>query len=149
VNRFRRPSGGKQVQLPHSVRYALEALVHLAGQPEGALVPSHVIAKERGVPERFLLKVLRPLVTGGVVRSVKGPNGGYRLVRPADRITLLDIVRLADPTLPEPGASHGARLDPVLAEVTAEAAKALQGVLKRWTVADCLAGDGRAGRKKK
>jgi Rrf2 family protein len=137
------------LQLPHSVRYALEALVFLAGRPPGAIVPSHVIAKGRGLPERYLLKVLEPLVGGGVLRSVKGPNGGYRLTRPAAEVTLLDVVRLLDPDLPEPGASHGARLDPVLAEVTAEAAKALQGVLRRWTVADCLAADRKAGRKKK
>ena len=137
------------MQMPHSVRYAVEALVYLATCPPEAVVPPHVIARGRGVPTKYLLKVLYPLVGGGVVRSLKGPTGGYALAKPADRITLLDVVRLVEPALSEPGAGHGAKLDPVLAEVTAEAAKALQGVLKRWTVADCLAGDGRAGRKKK
>jgi Rrf2 family protein len=137
------------VQLPHSVRYALEALVYLAGQPPGAVVPSHGIARERGVPERYLLKILKPLAGGGLLRSVKGPNGGYRLTKPAGEVTLLDVVRLVDPALSEPGASHGARLDPVLGRVMAEAAKALQAVLGRWTLADCLAADRKAGRMKK
>ena len=70
------------MQLPHAVRYALEALVYLAGRPPEATVPSHVIAKERGAPEKYLLKILNPLADGGVLRSVKGPNGGYRLAKP-------------------------------------------------------------------
>jgi Rrf2 family protein len=136
------------LQLPHSVRYALEALVYLAGQLADALVPSHVIAKERGLPERFLLKILAPLSKAGMVRSLKGPNGGYRLARDADRITLLDVVRLVEPALPESGAGHGARLDPVLAEVMAEAAESFREVLARWTVADCLAAEGKPPTKR-
>jgi Rrf2 family protein len=136
------------VQLPQSVRYAVEALVHLAGQPDGALVPSNVLARARGLPERFLLKVLRPLAGGGVLRSVKGRTGGYRLARPADQVTLLDVVRLVEPALAEPAARRGAPPAPVLVEVTAEAAEALRAVLGRWTVADCLAADGRPPTKR-
>lgn len=133
------------MQLPQSIRYAVEALVHLAGQPDGALVPSNALARARGLPERYLLKVLRPLAGGGVLRSVKGRTGGYRLGRPADQVTLLDVVRLVEPALAEPGAGRGAL---VLAEVTAEAAEALRAVLARWTVADCLAADGRTPTKR-
>jgi Rrf2 family protein len=118
------------------------------GPPAGATVPSHVIARDRGVPERYLLKILKPLAAGGLLRSVKGPNGGYRLTRPAAEVTLLDVVRLVEPALAEPGASHGARLDPVLAEVMAEAAESFREVLARWTLADCLAAEGRPPTKR-
>lgn len=55
-------------------------------------VASHLVAEAEGIPERFLLKVLKPLVSAGVLLSIKGPNGGYRLARPASDISLLELV---------------------------------------------------------
>ena len=57
---------------------------------------SHNIAAARGIPERFLLKVLKPLVSARVLLSIKGPNGGYRLAKPADEITMLEILEAVD-----------------------------------------------------
>jgi Rrf2 family protein len=59
-------------------------------------VASHDIADERGIPERFLLKVLKPLVTNRILLSVKGPHGGYRLARQPSDITMLEIVEAVD-----------------------------------------------------
>jgi len=59
-------------------------------------VPSHKIARERAIPERFLLKVLKPLVSARVLTSIKGPNGGYKLAKPANEITVLEIVEAVD-----------------------------------------------------
>jgi Rrf2 family protein len=59
-------------------------------------VASHVIAKARKIPDRFLLKVLKPLVSARVLLSIKGPNGGYRLVKPANDISLLEVVEAVD-----------------------------------------------------
>jgi len=59
-------------------------------------VASHKIAQERGIPERFLLKVLKPLVSARVLMSIKGPNGGYRLARSPSDITVLEIVEAVD-----------------------------------------------------
>jgi Rrf2 family protein len=59
-------------------------------------VASHTIAEARGIPDRFLLKVLKALVTVQVLSSVKGPNGGYRLARPPGDITMLEIVEAVD-----------------------------------------------------
>ena len=74
----------------------------LFGQCEGRdlwqtpLLPAHLIAQARGIPERFLLKVLKPLVSARVLHSVKGPNGGYRLARPAKDISMLEIIEAVD-----------------------------------------------------
>jgi Rrf2 family protein len=68
----------------------------MAGRKENTIVASHLVAQERGIPERFLLKVLKPLVSARVLQSVKGPNGGYRLARPANQISLLEIVEAVD-----------------------------------------------------
>jgi len=59
-------------------------------------IPSHTIADERRIPERFLLKVLKPLVSAQILMSIKGPNGGYRLARPANEISVLDVVEAVD-----------------------------------------------------
>src|SRR5262249_41696424 len=63
---------------------------------EGGSVASHIIAQDRGIPERFLLKVLKPLVSEQILVSVKGPNGGYRLARPAKEISVLEIIEAVD-----------------------------------------------------
>src|SRR5216684_1000325 len=59
-------------------------------------VASHNIAQARGIPERFLLKVLKPLVSARVLMSIKGPNGGYKLARSPADITMLEIVEAVD-----------------------------------------------------
>lgn len=84
------------MKLTRAVLYALQALVDMAGREQGRPVASHVVAEAQGVPERFLLKVLKPLVGAGILRSIKGPNGGYQLSKVPKDITLLDIVEAID-----------------------------------------------------
>ena len=59
-------------------------------------VASHHIAAARGIPDRFLLKVLKPLVSARILLSLKGPHGGYRLARKAEEISLLDVLEAVD-----------------------------------------------------
>jgi Rrf2 family protein len=88
------------MKLTRAASYALHAVVHMAQQKvQNTPVASHNIAAERGIPERFLLKVLKPLVSQRILLSVKGPNGGYRLARQASDITMLDIIEAVDGTL--------------------------------------------------
>jgi Rrf2 family protein len=68
----------------------------MAGQKKGQPIASHLIARKKGIPERFLLKVLKPLVSARVLSSVKGPNGGYHLARAPGDITLLDVIEAVD-----------------------------------------------------
>ncbi|HYT93527.1 MAG TPA: Rrf2 family transcriptional regulator [Gemmataceae bacterium] len=86
------------MKLTRASLYALHAVTYMAAQKdrEGGSVASHVIAQDRGIPERFLLKVLKPLVAAQILISVKGPNGGYRLARPAKEISMLEIVEAVD-----------------------------------------------------
>ncbi|MBV9126167.1 MAG: Rrf2 family transcriptional regulator [Planctomycetes bacterium] len=84
------------LKLTSASRYAVHALVYFASQQTNQLVASHQVAQATGVPEKFLLKLLKPLVTARVLFSMKGPNGGYRLARPAAKITLLDVVEAMD-----------------------------------------------------
>jgi Rrf2 family protein len=84
------------MKLTRASSYALHAVVYMAAQKQNKPVASHHIAEARGIPERFLLKVLKPLVSARVLHSVKGPNGGYRLARSASDVTMLDVVEAVD-----------------------------------------------------
>src|SRR5262249_1824888 len=76
------------MKLTRATAYALRALVFL-DRNGGRRVASYDVAAAEGIPEKFLLKCLRPLVVAGLVCSVQGPYGGYRLGRPAREITPL------------------------------------------------------------
>ena len=71
----------------------------MAAKKEDQPIASHLIAQARGIPERFLLKVLKPLVSAQVLLSIKGPNGGYRLARSPHDITMLEILEAVDGTI--------------------------------------------------
>jgi len=84
------------MKLTSASTYALQAVTFLAQKGNGKAVASHDIAEARKIPARFLLKVLTDLVTIRVLESVKGPKGGYKLARPADEITVLEIIEAVD-----------------------------------------------------
>lgn len=84
------------MKLTRAASYAIHALVFMAHQKHNRPIASHNIAKARGIPERFLLKVLKPLVSVRLLHSIKGPNGGYRLARSANDISLLEVVEAVD-----------------------------------------------------
>src|SRR5438270_4771663 len=84
------------MKLTRASSYALHAVVFMAAQKDDRPIASHLIAQARGIPERFLLKVLKPLVSAQVLHSIKGPNGGYRLARAANEITMLDVLEAVD-----------------------------------------------------
>src|SRR5947209_7863615 len=85
------------MKLTRASRYALHAVTFLAARKDPTRpVASHHIAAARGIPERFLLKVLKSLVSARVLFSLKGPNGGYRLARRAEEISMLDVLEAVD-----------------------------------------------------
>lgn len=84
------------MKLTRASSYALHAMVHIVHQNTNKTMASHDIAKARKIPERFLLKVLKPLVSAGLLYSVKGPNGGYRLAKQPAQITMLEVIEAVD-----------------------------------------------------
>jgi len=84
------------MKLTRASSYALHAVAFMAAQKHDRPVASHHIAQARNIPERFLLKVLKPLVSARVLLSIKGPNGGYRLARRASDISMLEILEAVD-----------------------------------------------------
>jgi Rrf2 family protein len=87
------------MKMTSATSYALHALAYLARYHEP--VASHVVADQCHLPERFLLKILKQLVAGGIVASSKGPFGGYMLCKRPVEITLLEVIESVDgPILP-------------------------------------------------
>jgi Rrf2 family transcriptional regulator, cysteine metabolism repressor len=70
------------------VDYAVRALSYLAAQPAKRLVRRAEIQERQGIPPHFLSKILRTLVAAGLLTSVAGARGGFRLARSAREITL-------------------------------------------------------------
>ena len=73
------------------VDYALRALCYLAAQDDDRVVTCTEIQARQAVPQQFLSKILRRLVAAGVLESVPGARGGFRLGRPADRISVRQV----------------------------------------------------------
>lgn len=77
-----------------SGRYAIRALVCLAANstPEQPL-PANSVAEAEGIPPFYLAKVLQDLARAGLVSSTRGRRGGFHLGRPAEEITLIEVIR--------------------------------------------------------
>lgn len=72
--------------------YGVRAMLHIGSLPDGGVALKDEIAQAQGIPPSFTAKVLRRLVTSGLLRSARGVNGGFGLARAAAEINLLDIV---------------------------------------------------------
>jgi Rrf2 family protein len=84
------------LRVSRKIDYGLRAMVHLASIPAGTVVPFREIAREMDVPEDFLAKILKVLVDQGLVRSARGPHGGYTLGRPASEISFLEVIEAVE-----------------------------------------------------
>ncbi|BBO33633.1 RrF2 family transcriptional regulator [Lacipirellula parvula] len=84
------------MKLGNTCSYAISAMSHIAAQPAGSVVSNTSICKAANLPTRYVLQLLRTLVNERVLLSVRGVSGGYKLARPASKITLLEIVEAID-----------------------------------------------------
>jgi len=83
------------MRLTRQSSYAIRTLVYCAVNAPNL---SHIadVARAHSISELFLFKLIKPLVEGGLLETVRGRKGGIRLGRPADAITLLDTVKLTE-----------------------------------------------------
>jgi len=124
--------------------YAVRAAVELAAA--GEVVTAEQVAQAQGIPLNFLENILRDLRRAGIVESRRGQQGGYSLARPAEEISLADVIRAVEGPLanvrgqaPEDLAYGGAaeRLRDVWVALRA----GVRNVLERVTVADVARGE--------
>jgi Rrf2 family protein len=138
--------------MSEGIEWGLHCATVLAALPAGATLPGKALAEFHGVSESYLLKHLQALTGAGLFESVPGPKGGYRLARPPEQITLLDVVEAIEGRAPafrctEIRQRGPAALDAAVyrqpcgihaAMLRAEAA--WRQALRSQTVADLLAG---------
>jgi Rrf2 family protein len=76
--------------------YAVRAAIELAAAPEDTLVTAEAIAAAQDIPQNFLQNILSELRTAQIVCSQRGADGGHRLARDPDEITIADIIRAVE-----------------------------------------------------
>src|SRR5215470_7184325 len=81
------------MQVSRKVDYALRAVIHLADdEHRGRACSVPEIAERERIPKQFLEKIIRDLIRSGLVRSQRGPHGGYVLARPAEEVTFRHVI---------------------------------------------------------
>jgi Rrf2 family protein len=123
------------MKLSRTVAYAVRATLQLAKSDSAAPVPCSQLASEGNMPERFLLQILRSLVTHGILRSTRGVDGGYSLVRPPQEVSLLEVIEAiegplntGDPTAAGMSESTQAALQQALRSVTDNSRRQLEAI---------------------
>ena len=79
--------------ISQKTRYALRALIYLVEKGDGAPVQLATIAETQQIPRKYLELIMLDLKRAGIVASVRGPAGGYRLARPANEISFGEVIR--------------------------------------------------------
>ena len=125
--------------------YALRAVVELAGSSQASPRKVDEIAKAQAIPVSFLENILTQLRSSGIVRSQRGPEGGYWLAQPADEVSLAQVIRAVEGPLV---GVRGQRPEEVTYTGTAESLQQvwialranLRKVLEHVTVEDVASG---------
>ena len=125
--------------------YAVRAAIELAAAADERPMPAEQVATAQGIPLNFLENILGELRHAGIVRSQRGPEGGFRLNRAADQITIADVIRAVEGPLatvrggpPEDSSYPGSAA--TLPRVWIAVRKSLRNVVEEVTVADVAAG---------
>ena len=87
------------MKLTSRSEYALLALVYLARNNTSGYISAETVAEAQHIPPKFLEQILLALTRAKYLRSSKGQHGGYRLAKPAEKISLAEVIRLLDGAL--------------------------------------------------
>jgi len=80
------------MQITRQTEYAIRTMLELALAPEGEVLSTRYISERQDIPEDFLKKTIKLLALADLVVTQRGTGGGVRLAKPADQITMLDII---------------------------------------------------------
>jgi Rrf2 family protein len=125
------------------VDYALRAMTELAAASP-SLMTGEQLATAQKVPPKFLESILAQLRNGGLVASQRGAEGGYRLAKPAEEISIADVIRELEGPI---ATVRGVRPDELeyagaatsLRDIWLELRSQMRGVLEQTTLADLIA----------
>ncbi|MBN2633107.1 MAG: Rrf2 family transcriptional regulator [Bacteroidales bacterium] len=83
--------------LSNSCRYGIRAMIYIASRQKGdSKTGIQQISKDLNLPTPFLAKILQQLARQKMLKSLKGPHGGFSLIKDPSEITLYDIVKVID-----------------------------------------------------
>ncbi len=123
--------------------YALRALIEMAARADGRAVSAEELGRLQEIPHGFLQAILADLRRAGIVMSQRGQSGGWRMGRPADGISVADVIRAVDGPLvgvhgrPPETADYPGVAAP-LRETWVAARAGLRSVLESVTLADVV-----------
>jgi Rrf2 family protein len=133
------------VHISAKTDYAIRATIELASAGSEGSMTAHAIAEAQSIPLRFLLNILADLRRVGLVDSRRGPSGGWWLSRPAESITIADVIRAVDGPMVELGgarpghaAEDGAAAS--VADLWLSVRNGIREILEQATVADLARG---------
>jgi Rrf2 family protein len=137
------------MRISAKVDYAVRAAVELAARGEEP-VKGEVVAEAQGIPLKFLENILGELKHTGIVASRRGAQGGYWLAKPADEVTLADIVRAVEGPLATVRGERPEALDYIgeaepLQRVWIALRANIREVMETVTLADVISGQLPAG----
>src|SRR5579875_3798789 len=124
--------------------YAVRAAVELAAASDDKPVKAERIATAQDIPLNFLENILGELRHAGIVRSHRGADGGFRLAKPADQLTVADVIRAVEGPLasvrggPPEDASYPGSSE-ALPRVWIAVRASLRRVVEQVTIADIAA----------
>lgn len=84
------------MRVSRSTGYALLAVGYIAKNQGDGVVLSQDVSKQYDIPLEYLLKILQQLVRANVLRSKRGPRGGFSLAKPTNKITMLEVIEAVD-----------------------------------------------------
>ncbi len=136
------------MRISHKVDYGVRALVALARAAEsspGVPIKREALATQEKIPGKFLDDILRLLRNSGLVRSHRGPEGGWTLGRPAKDITVADVIRVLEGPLASvrglrPDQLAGDGVQEPMVSLWVAVRVSLRAVLEEVTLADLAAG---------
>jgi Rrf2 family protein len=88
------------MKISRSAGYGLLAIGYIMKHRDEGIVLSQTISKKYNIPLEYLLKILQQLVRANVLRSKRGPNGGFSLTKTPRKITMLQVIEAVDGSMP-------------------------------------------------
>lgn len=126
--------------------YALRALIELANEADDRAVTADELGRRQDIPHNFLQTILGDLRKADILIAQRGQSGGWRLAKPAETVTIADVIRAVDGPLvsvygvrPE-SVSYNGRAE-VLKPVWIATRDALREVLESVTIDQLASGD--------
>jgi Rrf2 family cysteine metabolism transcriptional repressor len=129
------------MKIPTKSRYGLQFMLMLAAHYRKGVIPLREIAEQENLSEKYLEQIVVLFTKAGLVKSVRGARGGYRLAQPPETIRASDVLRLSgDPMLPQSAVlGFPASLEedsPALVSLWTDIQTAVSSVVDRVSLAD-------------